>query len=63
MTTYCENENLEILLERYNNQMDLVKEKLLNGANWESLSEHRDKITELAASICKLFPANTTHAD
>jgi len=59
MTTYCENEYLEMLLKRYNNQMDLVKEKLLNGASWESLAEDRQKITELAAIICKSFVANT----
>ena len=39
--------------------MDLVKEKLLNGASWESLAEDRQKITELAAIICKSFVANT----
>ena len=59
MTNHSENENLEILLKQYNNQMDLLKEKLLNGVSWDNLADDRTKITELAVSIRKSFTQQT----
>jgi hypothetical protein len=53
MVNYSENDSLEILLNQYNEQMDLVKEKLLNGVNWDHLAEDRIKITKMAATICQ----------
>jgi len=59
MTNYSENEDLEILLKQYNNQIDLLKEKLLNGVSWDQLVDDRTKITELAVSVRKSFTHNT----
>ena len=59
MTNYSENENLEILLKQYNNQMDLLKEKLLNGVSWDHLVDDRTKITKLAVSIHESFTQHT----
>ncbi len=59
MTNYSENEDLEILLKQYNNQIDLLKEKLLNGVSWDQLVDDRTKITELSVSVRKSFTHNT----
>jgi hypothetical protein len=63
MVNYTENDNLEILLNQYNEQMDRVKEKLLNGVNWDHLTEDRIKITQMAVTICQSLVEKQTILD
>jgi hypothetical protein len=63
MVNYSDNDNLEILLNQYNEQIDLVKEKLLNGVNWEHLAGDRIKITKMAVSICQSLVEKQTILD
>jgi hypothetical protein len=45
--------NFEALFTLYNQEMDLLKEKLLNGESWENLNSTRKNITELAIALHK----------
>jgi hypothetical protein len=49
-----EGKSLQTLLNLYNKEIDLLKQKLLNGESWDSLRDQRRNITELAISIHKL---------
>ena len=53
------NDDLDMLLRQYNNQIDLLKEKLLNGVSWDHLVDDRTKITKLAVSIHESFTQHT----
>jgi len=46
--------DLQSLLSLYNQEIDKLKEKLLNGESWENLKPQRANITELAIAIQKL---------
>jgi hypothetical protein len=46
--------DLQSLLSLYNQEIDKLKEKLLNGESWENLKTQRANITELAIAIQKL---------
>ena len=46
--------DLQSLLSLYNEEIDKLKEKLLNGESWENLKPLRANITELAIAIQKL---------
>lgn len=59
MIRHTTNKELETLMIQYNSQIDILKEKLLNGASWDSLAEHRNKIMQLALSIRNSFVATT----
>jgi len=43
--------DLTTLLNLYNQEIDTLKSKLLNGIPWEELSHTRKNITELALAI------------
>lgn len=45
--------NFETLLTLYNQEIDTLKEKLLNGESWENLRNTRQNITELAIALHK----------
>jgi len=45
--------DLPTLLALYNQEIDLLREKLLNGESWESLRNLRRNITELAIALQK----------
>jgi hypothetical protein len=45
---------LASLLDQYNQQIDVLKSKLLNGISWEELAPIRKKITELAIAIHRI---------
>ena len=47
------NTELETLLTLYNQEIEKLKEKLLNGESWENLRPIRSNITELAIAIQK----------
>lgn len=49
------NKDLQTLLTLYNQEIDKLKEKLLNGESWENLKPVRRNITELATAIHKLY--------
>ena len=63
------------LLNLYNQEIDSLKHKLLNGESWESLKDQRRNITELAMALHKSYghkfsknlifgnPAEFPHAD
>ena len=61
MTNYSYTEDLETLLKQYNNQIDVVKEKLLNGVSWDHLADDRTKITKLGVAIRQTFIQHTIH--
>ena len=42
---------LETLLALYNQEIDKLKEKLLNGETWEATKSIRNNITELAITL------------
>jgi hypothetical protein len=44
---------LDTLKDMYANAAANLKEALLNGANWESLQEHRHDVTELEIALYK----------
>lgn len=46
--------DLPTLLALYNQEIDTLKEKLLNGELWENLQTQRRNVTELAIAIQKL---------
>jgi len=46
--------DLPALLTLYNQEIDILKDKLLNGESWENLRNQRRNITELAIAIHKL---------
>ena len=48
-----ERKEISVLLEQYNQQIDTLKSKLLNGIPWEDLTTVRHNITELAIAIHK----------
>jgi len=52
------NTDLEILLTLYNQEIEKLKEKLLNGESWENLKPVRNIITELAIAIQKSHGVN-----
>jgi len=43
--------DLQTLIALYSQEIDLLKEKLLNGESWENLRNQRRNITELAIAI------------
>jgi len=43
--------SLEILLALYNQEIDLLKEKLLNGETWEATKSLRNNITKLGVTL------------
>jgi hypothetical protein len=43
------------LLNLYNQKIDALKERLLNGESWENLKVQRRNITELAMALHKSF--------
>jgi hypothetical protein len=45
--------DLSVILDLYNNEIDTLKSKLLNGVPWEELVMLRRNITELAIAIHK----------
>jgi hypothetical protein len=49
------NHSLETLLALYNQEIDKLKEKLLNGDTWENTKSTRKKITELAVALQKSY--------
>lgn len=49
------NTDVPTLLSLYNQELDTLKAKLLNGESWENLSQHRKNITELAIAIHKNY--------
>jgi hypothetical protein len=46
--------DLETLQGLYNQQVDILQERLLNGELWEDLQAQRRDVTELAIAIQKL---------
>lgn len=54
MQTNTDGKDLLTLLSLYNQEIDKLKEKLLNGESWENLKPLRANITELAIAIQKL---------
>ena len=46
---------LETLLALYNQEIDKLKEKLLNGETWEATKSIRNNITELAITLQKSY--------
>jgi hypothetical protein len=53
MQTEIKDHDLQTLLVLYNQEIDMLKEKLLNGETWDNLKKHRKNITELAIAIHK----------
>jgi len=47
------NKDLQTLLSLYNQEMDKLNQKLLNGDSWEDVKPVRRNITELAIAIQK----------
>lgn len=47
------NSDLQTLLALYNQEIEKLKEKLLNGETWENVKPIRRNITELAIAIQK----------
>jgi hypothetical protein len=49
------------LLNLYNQEIDSLKDRLLNGESWENLKDQRRNITQLAIALTKshghVFPA------
>jgi hypothetical protein len=45
--------SFETLLALYNQEIDTLKSKLLNGENWDNLKNTRRNITELAIALHK----------
>ena len=56
------NTDLQTLLTLYNQEIDTLKEKLLNGESWEKLKPIRQNITELAIAIQKFHGFNVAKA-
>ena len=56
MNLTIENTDLSTLLTMYNQEIDTLKAKMLNGASWESLTPHRRQITLLAVAIHNSCP-------
>jgi hypothetical protein len=52
------NKDLPTLLTLYNQEIEKLKEKLLNGESWENLRVVRRNITELAIAIQKVHGFN-----
>lgn len=52
------NTDLQALLTLYNQEIEKLKEKLLNGESWENLKPIRKNITELAIAIQKAHGIN-----
>jgi len=50
--------DLESLLTLYNQEIEKLKERLLNGETWENLKPTRRNITELAIAIQKSYGYN-----
>ena len=56
------NTDLQTLLALYNQEIEKLKEKLLNGESWENLKPVRANITELAIAIQKSHGFNVAQA-
>jgi flagellar biosynthesis chaperone FliJ len=50
-----EKKELSVLLDQYNQQIDTLKSKLLNGVSWEDLQTLRRSITQLGIAIQKTY--------
>ena len=48
-----QNADLHELLQSYNQEVKILKFKLLGGESWENLREHKRNVTELAIAIHK----------
>jgi hypothetical protein len=47
------NKSFDTLLALYNQEIDTLKDKLLNGESWENMRNTRKNITELAIALHK----------
>lgn len=55
MQLEIKDKDFHTLLVLYNQEIDTLKEKLLNGEAWDNLKSHRRNITELAVAIHKSY--------
>lgn len=62
MNHLIENTDLPTLLSMYNQEIDILKAKMLNGASWNSLTTHRKQIMRLAVAIHNSCPRVETNS-
>lgn len=51
MQNQTNSKDIQSLLNRYNQEIDVLKEKLLNGESWDNLVENRNTVTQLAIAL------------
>jgi hypothetical protein len=56
MNLSTENADLPTLLHLYNQEIDILKSKLLSGESWENLKMHRKNVSRLAMALYRNCP-------